>query len=521
LDAQPGWGYGGYQQGRSWYAIFLHQISSLPIADTRPCVPLIPPEEREAQPNPRPLILFSHIPLARPERSSCGPLREGQGAKSLLHKGAGPGYQNLLGKATSTWMLETLEPNAIFTADDHDYCEITHSYLGRTSGGRTTPGVQGDQEESSRWTTKHVKETTVKAFSMNTGIRHPSFQLISLWNPIPPDLAILPEDVDPIRSPENVSNLPTFVDKPCLLPDQTAVYLRGYLPLILLSLMVIAWLNLKTHHSKLSLTTPRNKSLPFFNTPGNPRFFDAPTTIDDQDDTPRGHQIMGHSTSHQQMQGSTLLYSNSMSGLRTPVSRGSSPFPSPLLSPVLMPPEMDGYSECEGEDADNTPTSHGGARSSTKGKGFATAIGTRGAGVLRTPTTPSSPRKDSAYLFPTSPTPRSGKWGRSGARSLFEQAGLGIGLGIGGSEREREKASEIGNGWRRIQSSAGGRFGPRATLSKIGAVGIWCWYAASGIVLGRAMRSGNTFWRRCLWDAGCVAFSSWFTFGLVTWWFIW
>lgn len=61
-------------------------------------------------PPPGPKILISHIPLARPESSSCGPLRE----KGKLLKGAGIGYQNLLGSETTRFLLNYLKPDAIY-----------------------------------------------------------------------------------------------------------------------------------------------------------------------------------------------------------------------------------------------------------------------------------------------------------------------------------------------------------------------------------------------------------------------
>ena len=62
------------------------------------------------EPPPRPTILISHIPLARPEASTCGPLREG----GRILKGAGPGYRNLLGSETSRFLLEVIQPSLVF-----------------------------------------------------------------------------------------------------------------------------------------------------------------------------------------------------------------------------------------------------------------------------------------------------------------------------------------------------------------------------------------------------------------------
>ena len=56
-----------------------------------------------------PVILFSHIPLYRPDGESCGPLRE----KGTIRPGVGIGYQNTLGKEATKRLLETLRPKLI------------------------------------------------------------------------------------------------------------------------------------------------------------------------------------------------------------------------------------------------------------------------------------------------------------------------------------------------------------------------------------------------------------------------
>lgn len=57
-----------------------------------------------------PVILFSHIPLSRPDTASCGPLRE----QGTIRRGVGHGYQNTLGKESTTFLLEQLRPSVIF-----------------------------------------------------------------------------------------------------------------------------------------------------------------------------------------------------------------------------------------------------------------------------------------------------------------------------------------------------------------------------------------------------------------------
>lgn len=60
--------------------------------------------------NPRPRILFSHIPLSRSSGANCGPLRE----RGSIQRGAGMGYQNLLGRHTTQFLLDSIKPIIIF-----------------------------------------------------------------------------------------------------------------------------------------------------------------------------------------------------------------------------------------------------------------------------------------------------------------------------------------------------------------------------------------------------------------------
>lgn len=57
-----------------------------------------------------PKILLSHIPLSRPSSKSCGPLRE----KGSIRTGAGHGYQTMLGKQTTEFLLKMLRPSMVF-----------------------------------------------------------------------------------------------------------------------------------------------------------------------------------------------------------------------------------------------------------------------------------------------------------------------------------------------------------------------------------------------------------------------
>ncbi|KIJ67637.1 hypothetical protein HYDPIDRAFT_84614 [Hydnomerulius pinastri MD-312] len=148
------------------------------------------------------LVLFTHIPLARPIDSSCGPLRE----KGSIRQGFGFGYQNTLMDGATEFLLESLKPSLVMSGDDHDYCEYEH----------TIPS-----------TNERVREVTVKSISMAMGIRRPGFQLVSLTSTVP--------------SPDQLTQIPVSppLDAPCLLPDQLGIYLHIYIPLVVLSLILL------------------------------------------------------------------------------------------------------------------------------------------------------------------------------------------------------------------------------------------------------------------------------------------
>ncbi|KAF6760127.1 Metallo-dependent phosphatase-like protein [Ephemerocybe angulata] len=159
-----------------------------------------------------PVILFTHVPLYRPDGRGCGPLRE----RGTIRPGVGNGYQNTLGKQSTQKLLELLEPSLVFSGDDHDYCEHIH----RLSTTGSQPGGAP----------RDVREITVKALSMAMGIRRPGFQLLSL---APPSLRIP-------TSESLASTVHSHADIPCLLPDQLRTYLSVYIPLGMFSLIALA-----------------------------------------------------------------------------------------------------------------------------------------------------------------------------------------------------------------------------------------------------------------------------------------
>ncbi|CAK5281594.1 unnamed protein product [Mycena citricolor] len=118
------------------------------------------------------------IEFVKPDRASCGPLRE----KGSIRRGVGHGYQNTLGKQTTAFLLKTLRPLGVFSGDNRDYCEYNHTI---TVDPADTP--------------LSIHEVTIKSFSKSSHIRRPGFQLVSVVDPLPGGKS--------------------FADAPCLLPD--------------------------------------------------------------------------------------------------------------------------------------------------------------------------------------------------------------------------------------------------------------------------------------------------------------
>ncbi|KIY49084.1 hypothetical protein FISHEDRAFT_42017, partial [Fistulina hepatica ATCC 64428] len=159
--------------------------------------------ETEGSKFEHPVILLSHIPLARPDTASCGPLRE----RGTIRRNVGYGFQSTLGKQTSTFLLSAINPDVIFSGDDRDACEYFHPFPGDP--------------------TRSVKEMTIKSFSMAKGISRPGFQLLSINDGTPGQ---------PLSS--------TLADTQCLLPDQYAIYTWFYLPFALATFFVVLFFNL-------------------------------------------------------------------------------------------------------------------------------------------------------------------------------------------------------------------------------------------------------------------------------------
>lgn len=101
-----------------------------------------------------PIIIFSHIPLYRPDGSPCGPERETRPFSWVY----GHQYITEVNPTLSDEIIQNLHPAFIFSGDDHDSCKYTHKWGAGES----------------------AEENTVRSFSMAMGVRRPGFQLLSL-----------------------------------------------------------------------------------------------------------------------------------------------------------------------------------------------------------------------------------------------------------------------------------------------------------------------------------------------------
>lgn len=107
-------------------------------------------------------ILFDHVPLWRdPEIQVCGASREG---KKPFPISKGYQYQTVMDEEISLEILRTVRPDAIFSGDDHDYCEVIHSYRDSKGKEHKSLGIN------------------VKSMSMAMGIKRPAVELLTLYN---------------------------------------------------------------------------------------------------------------------------------------------------------------------------------------------------------------------------------------------------------------------------------------------------------------------------------------------------
>nr|CDI51066.1 related to protein FR, involved in hyphal branching [Melanopsichium pennsylvanicum 4] len=170
-----------------------------------------------------PRVLFTHVPLHRPEGTTCndaarsslhGVYRE---STRPLHQGTDRDstYQNMVSPSVTDWVLKSIEPAAVFSGDDHDHCEYRHARI--NSSAPTTSVADG-------FTQDQIPELTVKSLSMTEGVRKPGFARLSLFSP-------------PFSAQGSTVQYTSMAYTPCLLPDQIGIWTRLYLPFFAISVL--------------------------------------------------------------------------------------------------------------------------------------------------------------------------------------------------------------------------------------------------------------------------------------------
>lgn len=156
----------------------------------------------------------------------------------------------------------------------------------------------------------------MKSISSITGLQRPGVQLLSLWAPH-----------------GKSSGLPTYADRPCLLPNQSFIHWRIYFPLTMISLFLLVYVNT----AQGSLHSPYRRSR-------------GPSLTSGAPETPKGYgrNYLGLGISPELISArpnSPVLW------LRSPTQRPSTPgitlLPSPILSPLLIPLTLDQDGEDE------------------------------------------------------------------------------------------------------------------------------------------------------------------------------
>ncbi|KAJ1965910.1 hypothetical protein GGI12_000431 [Dipsacomyces acuminosporus] len=153
-------------------------------------------------------ILFSHVPLWRPDKTYCGPKRQSKD-KFLLNR-RGYQFRDQLFENTTRWLLESIKPQAIFSGDDHDTCTIEHK-IPHVSSLKAT-------------------EYTIGAFGWASGVPIASYGLLTLY-------------------PQHQQSKPTFLVENCYLPYQLGIY-KFYIANFIVSVVLVAIVSYSEIRSK-------------------------------------------------------------------------------------------------------------------------------------------------------------------------------------------------------------------------------------------------------------------------------
>ncbi|GAB4841895.1 hypothetical protein Ancab_011851 [Ancistrocladus abbreviatus] len=157
--------------------------------------------------NPR--VLLTHIPLYRPDWTSCGPNRYSpvinqRIARSTYHSEIV--YQNYISEESSKKLLDLVQPVLILSGHDHDQCTAAHM----TANGPVT-------------------EHTVGTISWQQGNLYPSFMLLSASRP------------STLEHPNTSASEAVIATHLCFLPNQTFIYIWYLILFVVTILLLLLW----------------------------------------------------------------------------------------------------------------------------------------------------------------------------------------------------------------------------------------------------------------------------------------
>lgn len=156
--------------------------------------------------NLNPRVLLTHIPLYRPDWTTCGPYRYSPVINQRVFRAIHDQeivYQNYITEEKSKYLLDLLRPVLILSGHDHDQCTVTHM-------------------------SKHgpVMEHTVGTISWQQGNLYPSFMLLSASN-------------DTIQNDSSLQD--AISTQLCFLPMQTHIYIWYLFQFVLTLLALLLW----------------------------------------------------------------------------------------------------------------------------------------------------------------------------------------------------------------------------------------------------------------------------------------
>lgn len=162
-----------------------------------------------------------------------------------------------------------------------------------------------------------IREVTVKSFSNANHIRNPGFQLLSLVDP------------SSVSDPTQKS----FIDRPCVLPDQYGIYSSIYAPFFIFTTLILVVHAVVRSRRYRGLHIQRLSISPQSSTQSTPNL--APNSAIWSPYTPALR------SSPRGMLPSHLRTPSTPAGPTLRASRPSTPLGSPLLPPVAFPQEDD------------------------------------------------------------------------------------------------------------------------------------------------------------------------------------